>query len=322
MKILVCGSGVIGSLLIHTLCLKGHEVTVLARGKRLEELQKYGLRTKPHGKKQILTDKPRAVGEIPQEHFDLAFSVMQHEQQWNLLSTLGSADCTAVILVGNNMSAPEMKKQIIDAGGKTVLFGFQGSGGNRYDDYTETLSAGKGIVIGGLGEEIPAEVTTLVNGAFEGTAFKVKWMDDMDSWYKCHAAFIVPLCRLCYIVGCDLRKSTGKQRKMLFDATSSVFEALKKSGCQVRPVGEDAYYRPGAKRNMMSVMLNIMCHTKLGEMAATDHCRHAVSEMEGLAVKMDEIMINSGVECSAYMELKNSAPSWEELHKIYDKKPR
>ena len=37
---------------------------------------------------------------------------------------------------------------------------------------------------------------------------------------------------------------------------------------------------------------------------------------------MDEIMSNSGVECSAYMELKNSAPPWEELHKMYDKKTR
>ena len=106
---------------------------------------------------------------------------------------------------------------------------------------------------------------------------------------------------------------------MLFDATSNAFEALKKSGCAVRPEGEDAYYRPGAKRVLMSAMMNIMCHTKLGDMAASDHCRHAVYEMEGLAVKMDEIVFNSGVECSAYKSMKDSAPSWEEIHRIYDK---
>ena len=39
MKILVCGSGVIGSLLIHTLLQNNNEVTVLARGKRREELE-------------------------------------------------------------------------------------------------------------------------------------------------------------------------------------------------------------------------------------------------------------------------------------------
>ncbi len=321
MKILVCGSGVIGSLLIHTLSQNGHEITVLARGKRREELEKYGLRTKFHNKKEINTDKPHVVGEIPAEHFDLAFSVMQHGQQWNLLKALGNADCTAVVLVGNNLSAPEMKQQIIEAGGKNVLFGFQGTGGNKYDDYTEVLSLHKpSMVIGGLGENIPGEITGLLNEAFAGAEYELKWTDNMDAWYKCHAAFVVPVCYLCYAVGCNLRKSTGKQRKMLFDATSSAFEALKKSGCPIRPEGEDAYYRPGAKRAMMSVMMNIMCHTKLGEMAASDHCRHAVSEMEGLAAKLDEIVLNSGVECSAYMELKNSAPSWEELHKIYDGK--
>lgn len=320
MKILVCGSGVIGSLLIHILSQKGHEVTVLARGKRREELEKYGLRTKFHGKKEINTDKPRVVGEIPAEHFDLAFSVMQHEQQWNLLEALGSADCSAVVLVGNNLSAPEMKQQIIKAGGKNVLFGFQGTGGNKYKDYTEVLSLHKpSMVIGGLGETVPAEITRILNEAFTGTDYELKWTDNMDAWYKCHAAFVVPVCYLCYTVGCDLRKSTGKQRKMLFDAAYCAFEALKKSGCPIRPEGEDAYYRPGAKRVMMSAMMNIMCHTKLGDMAASDHCRHAVSEMEGLSEKMDEIVLNSGVDSSAYIALKNSAPSWNELHSIYDK---
>lgn len=321
MKILVCGSGVIGSLLIHILAQNGNEVTVLARGKRREELEKYGLRTKFHGKKEINTDKPRVVGEIPAEHFDVEFSVMQHEQQWKLLKTLGEADCSAVVLVGNNLSAPEMKQQIIEAGGRTVLFGFQGTGGNRYSDYTEVLSLHKpSMVIGGLGEAVPAEVTHILNEAFTGADYELKWTDDMDAWYKCHAAFIVPIARLCYIVGCELRKCTGKQRKMLLDATSNAFEALKKSGCPIRPEGEDAYYKSGAKRGMMNAMLNIMFKTKLGEMAASDHCRHAVSEMEGLAVKMDEIVLNSGLECSAYKELKEAAPSWEELHRIYDKK--
>ena len=311
----------IGSLLIHILAQNGNEVTVLARGKRREELEKYGLRTKFHGKKEINTDKPRVVGEIPAEHFDVAFSVMQHEQQWKLLKTLGEADCSAVVLVGNNLSAPEMKQQIIEAGGRTVLFGFQGTGGNRYSDYTEVLSLHKpSMVIGGLGEAVPAEVTHILNEAFTGADYELKWTDDMDAWYKCHAAFIVPIARLCYIVGCELRKCTGKQRKMLLDATSNAFEALKKSGCPIRPEGEDAYYKSGAKRGMMNAMLNIMFKTKLGEMAASDHCRHAVSEMEGLAVKMDEIVLNSGLECSAYKELKEAAPSWEELHRIYDKK--
>ena len=40
MKILVYGAGVIGSFLCHVLCENGHDVTLLARGKRKELLDR------------------------------------------------------------------------------------------------------------------------------------------------------------------------------------------------------------------------------------------------------------------------------------------
>ena len=58
MKILVCGSGNIGSLPIHVMSQNGNEVTVLARGKRREELEKYGLRTKYHAKRSLIPITP------------------------------------------------------------------------------------------------------------------------------------------------------------------------------------------------------------------------------------------------------------------------
>lgn len=103
---------------------------------------------------------------------------MQHEQQWNLLKTFGEADCSAVVLVGNNLSSPEMKQKIIESGGKTALFGFQGTGGNRYADYTEVLSLHKlSMVLGGLGETIPEEITRIIDETFSGADFEIKWKD-------------------------------------------------------------------------------------------------------------------------------------------------
>lgn len=40
MKLLVYGAGVIGSYLAHVLCSAGHDVSILARGRRKEELEK------------------------------------------------------------------------------------------------------------------------------------------------------------------------------------------------------------------------------------------------------------------------------------------
>ena len=43
MKILIYGAGVLGSHIAHVLCSAGHDITVLARGKRLSALKQNGL---------------------------------------------------------------------------------------------------------------------------------------------------------------------------------------------------------------------------------------------------------------------------------------
>ena len=321
MKILVCGSGIIGSLLIHTLAAAGNDVSVLARGKRFDELNSVGLRTKRHGKKQIMTDKVRAVREIPtDEHFDIIFSPMQCAQQFELLDGFAAADCDAVVLIGNNIYAPEMQERILSGSvkPKTILFAFQGTGGSRRDDYIETVSIGSvGMTIGGLDSEAPSEAKMLIEKAFKGVKYRLTWEDNMNAWYICHLAFVIPVCYVCYGCGCDLRKSTGKQRKLCLDAADCAFKAVKAAGIEIHPIGDDSYYSGGAKRLMMNAMMFIMAKTAIGDHAASNHCKHAVSEMELLSEKLEKIMKTSGADLTAYNMLKSGSPSWDELRRIW-----
>ncbi len=55
-KILIFGAGVIGSVYAGKLALAGHRVSVLARNKRLSELQLNGLLLSENGKKTIKTN--------------------------------------------------------------------------------------------------------------------------------------------------------------------------------------------------------------------------------------------------------------------------
>ena len=55
-RILIFGAGVIGSLYTGKLSLAGHTVSVLARNKRLEELQLNGLLLSENGKETIKTN--------------------------------------------------------------------------------------------------------------------------------------------------------------------------------------------------------------------------------------------------------------------------
>lgn len=113
MNILVRGSGIIGSLLIHHLVAAGNNVSVLARGQRLQELREHGLRIKTSSKSEITTDQVTALDAIPADtHHDVIFSAMQYSQQWDLLGALGRADCETIVLIGNNAQAERMEAHL------------------------------------------------------------------------------------------------------------------------------------------------------------------------------------------------------------------
>ena len=79
MRILIYGAGVIGSLYGALLAEAGFDVSVYARGKRLEVLSREGLRYRYKGK--TLTAPVTVLSEIaPDEMFQL------HEQFYNWLA--------------------------------------------------------------------------------------------------------------------------------------------------------------------------------------------------------------------------------------------
>lgn len=322
MKILVCGSGVIGSLLIHTLVVANNDVSVLARNQRSKELKENGLRIKFSNKKEIYTDQLTVVESIPQDiHYDIIFSVMQYSQQFHLLEDLAKANTEIVVLVGNNISSQEMKETILShsTNNKKVLFGFQGTGGTKEKDYTEVFSVGKAdMVIGEVDKEVDDNTKQLIELAFNKKTYELQWMDHMDAWYKCHLAFVIPCCYLAYSVHCDLKKTTSEERKLLLDASNEVFEALKSLGYPMRPVNEDTYYKPGMKRLILVAMMYVLAKTKYGDIALTNHCKHAVNEMKILATKLEEMIDTSEVDFSKYKELKALSPSWEDLEKEWN----
>jgi ketopantoate reductase len=59
MKILVYGAGVLGSYLAHALLRGGNDVTLLARGKRMRELQESGLVIRHYLQCRTTVDKIR-----------------------------------------------------------------------------------------------------------------------------------------------------------------------------------------------------------------------------------------------------------------------
>ena len=321
MKVLVYGAGVIGCYLAHALCAAGNDVTLLARGEWKRQLEARGLVIHHKLQRTTTVDHPNIVEAPGNAAYDAVFAVMQHQQMARILDDLARADSPLVVLVGNNMSAPEMEARILERSNapKAVLFGFQGTAGCREAERVVCVHYGGGSMsLGGLHCEASDALKAKIAGLFAGTKYHLTWMPDMDAWYRCHLAFILPVACVCYATGCDLRRSTRAQRRQIVDATAEGEALLKALGYPILPPGEEAYYRPGPKRAMLAAMLFAMAKTVVGDLAASDHCRHAVAEMEGLDAAWEEMRAKlPGFSMPNWDALRTARPDWQALRRLY-----
>ena len=322
MKILVYGAGAIGCYLTHVLCAAGNDVTLLARGSWRETLERNGLTIVHHLQKKTTYDRPRVIGALNGEHYDLVFAVMQYQQMAAVLDDLAQANSCVVVLVGNNMDAGKMETyiQAHTAAPKTVLFGFQGTGGRRETDKAVCVRFGDmGMTVGGAhGEPSTADKQALTS-AFAGTGYHLTWAADMDAWYKCHLAFILPIVYLSYALDCDLRRATGKQIKTGLQAVREGYGLLDALGYPILP--EDTMEKlRGFKGALSYVLLRLMAKTTIGELAATDHCRNAVTELEALDTAFAALRERGlGFPMPHWDTLRSAMPDWERLHQLYRK---
>jgi 2-dehydropantoate 2-reductase len=324
MKVLVIGAGVIGGYLCHVLMQTQNEVQLYARGKWKETIKENGLVIHHTLQKKTTTDYPNLADTLFDEEYDIVFVVMQYGQMKEILPDLAKMKTKSLVLVGNNMSAPEMEQEILEKSTdlKKVYFGFQPTAGNRSGNFIESIHKGAGeLKIGASSRPLCKEEEDFFKQLFSGTKYKLDFQPDMDGWYKSHLAFILPIAYLSYKVGCDLKKVTRKERKLLLDAANEGFGLLKELDVTILPPKEDTYYQPGVKRIVCDVIVLAIVKTFLGKLCVTDHCSHAVGEMEALDAawiemekkKPEYTLVN-------WHELRASAPDWNSLHEIYDKK--
>jgi 2-dehydropantoate 2-reductase len=322
MKVLVYGAGVIGSYLAHVLCQAGNDVTLLARGAWNRTLTQRGLTICHHLQHETTTDYLRIVEEPGDEPYDVVFAAVQHQQLWDILDDLAGMDAPILILVGNNLSAGEMERQLREnsPAPKDILFAFQVTAGKREEDHVVCERMDDGAMdIGFLDRPVPEGLKRHMETLFRHTPYALRWHDDMDSFLKCNVAAIMPMAYLAYGSDCDYRKTTTAQQELCIDASAEGYDLLLELGYSIVPQGEDAYYRSGPQRKATQYMMRLMSQTEMGELMATDHCRHAVSEMEGLDSTWTQLRQQApDFSMPNWDTLYAAMPDWKTLHQIYD----
>lgn len=321
MRILVFGAGVIGGQLAHALSVAGNDVTVIARGGWADTLRSEGLRIHHYIQRRDSIDHPRVLEAPDTEHYDIVFAVMQYRQMEKILPDLARISSPVVVLTGNNLSAPEMEEQILSDSSepKTVLFGFGSTAGTRENGRLTTVHTGDGMLtVGKLREDVPEPVKHVIEDAFSGSRLSLRYCDNMDAWLRYHAAFILPVVYLCYRTGCDLRKSTKEERKLLLDAAADAYRLLMALGHPVRPEGDERSFEPGPLNVMVKFVIYLMSRTRLGAMCTTEHCRHAPGEMEDLDLAFMEIRQElPDFPMPHFDRLRAMMPSWDRIRELY-----
>lgn len=104
-RILVIGAGTNGSICAAGLFNNGIDVTVLARGKRYDELKKQGIIIEqPFTKNQTIAKVPVINSLEPDDSYDYILVVIRKSQVLDLLPALAKNSSPNIVFMSNNLS--------------------------------------------------------------------------------------------------------------------------------------------------------------------------------------------------------------------------
>jgi 2-dehydropantoate 2-reductase len=239
MRVLVYGAGVQGAYLAHVLIRGNNDVTVLARGKRAEELKNDGIVLRHYLQCRTTVDKVKIINELRSDDvYDMIFVTMKYTDFPDVLPILAQNGSENIILVGNNAAATEMEAYLETHSEtkKNIAFGFQISGGKRDEKRTVVVRFNSGeMIIGSLGRDVPFQ--DILEKLFANTGYKITYEGNIDAWLKNHMIMIVPMNIAAYIKDFDFkavaRDNQGLRRMVA--AIDESYEVLKDLGYEIIP---------------------------------------------------------------------------------------
>ncbi len=285
MKILVYGAGVLGSIYAARLQGAGNEVTLVARGQRLADIQQYGVVAEDYTTGKTTTTPVKVVSELSlDEDYELALVIVRKNQLDPVLEKLAVAPLIPDILfLGNNAAGPG--EMIRCVGRERVLLGCPGGGGMRDGRVIRYMLAGRSrlpTTIGELDGQL-SERLQRIAAVFENAGLPVAFCENMDAWLKTHTALISPMVNAIYAAGCD-RMRLAKTRDAVVLLVRAVREGLRVLQAMGIPLTPRSYrvllWLP---EPLLVWYLQRSVTSELFELGAVRHAVAARDEMEHLA---------------------------------------
>lgn len=291
MKLLVYGAGVLGSLYTARLYQCGYDVTLLARGKRYDEIKAQGVIL------EGALSGERTVSRVPvcqtleaDDDYDLIIVLVRGDQVGELLPLLAAnRHSKAVLFMVNNPSGYDEWTDAV--GRERLLLGFAGAGGTRkngvvsYHVVSPLLQPTTLAELDGRKTERIKAVASI----FRNAGFATAICSNMEAWQKTHVAWVSPVANAILAAGGD-----GKALSQRPDLLSLLVESIHESFAVLRQL--DVPITPSKMKMITSVhksltryVFKVWSKTQHFDTIATRHTLAAYGEMKLLSDELQAI---------------------------------
>lgn len=312
MQILVLGAGVIGSVYGARLAKAGHDVTVLARGRRLAQLRESGsvllLRDDATGAfQQSRVRLTESLG--PEDAYDLVIVAVQRTQLSAVLPMIAAARKVDRFLFFVNTAGGHAEWLAATGPGRLIV-GFPGAGGTQREAITHYLLAPPVLqptTLGdpsGLLEEPVRETARLLREA----GFPVALCRNMDAWQKTHVGWVVPIAEALYRCGGSLdalASSPGELDRLVREVQFN-FADLRRAGVPITPTR--MRWWDWMPHFLLQWLLTAALTSTLGRLAIAPHAMSARAELTFLAGELDSFLTVAGGRRTAALRQHPSSP--------------
>lgn len=280
MRILIYGAGVIGSTYAVYLSRTGCEVTVLARGHRLEELCQKGLLYRKG--KAVQKAEVQILEQVESDdRYDYIFLTVRAGQVRHALGQLKDNISPTIVTMVNSLEDYSEWEDICGKG--RILPAFPGAGGSIRD----------GILDAGLTPRL-IQPTTFAEIDGSGTkridtlkriltraGIPCQIVTDMHAWQICHLAMVVPLADAYYMVADP--KATHRDKTVMRKTAQALhdnFTQLKRWGDTISPPKLNLFRL--CPVGLMVRILPFVYNSAFGDRFMYQHAMKAKEEMEQL----------------------------------------
>jgi len=304
-RILVIGAGVNGSICAVALYNAGVDVTLLARGKRYEEIREGGIVIEDPFKKTRSVTKVPVINYLnPEDVYDYILVIVRKNQVAGLLPVLASNRSPNVVFMVNNPSGPDEFTAVL--GKERVMLGFVFGAGKRDGSVIRAISGLSGsrnaTPFGEMDGKITPRLTRLV-GILCQADLNAKASTDISDYLATHAALVAPFAHLLIKHGCDtyaLARSTTDLR-LLVNALRETLEVLRATGVKINPPSTNMIKT--IPRFVWVAAMRIFLATKFAEVGGGWHCSQAPDEMRQLGLELMALVEKSGLPAPAIQKV-------------------